>query len=191
MTPTSWLLAPDEPATAVRDELALTGKPPKRPAATLAAPRATISWFGSTTSRRRSAMLRDRAEVSARVTNAMPMAATASRPRSSALTCGRWGEGKPVGIGPTTGTSRSKATTIKMAPITATRTPGMAGSQRRQPRMTAMQPRPMTSAVGSASPSATPRPQARSSGQKPSASMEKPNSFGSWLTTTMMAMPLR
>ena len=43
MTPVSWLFAPVVCATAVRDELALKGKPWKRPAATFAVPRAISS----------------------------------------------------------------------------------------------------------------------------------------------------
>jgi hypothetical protein len=44
----SWVLAPAASATGVRDELLLIGKPWKNPAARLAAPSPTISWFGST-----------------------------------------------------------------------------------------------------------------------------------------------
>ena len=47
-TPVSWVLAPAASATGVREELLLTEKPWKKPAATLAAPSATSSWFGST-----------------------------------------------------------------------------------------------------------------------------------------------
>ena len=54
-TPVSWVLAPAASATGVRDELLLIGKPWKKPAARLAAPRPTISWFGSTGVRRRAA----------------------------------------------------------------------------------------------------------------------------------------
>ncbi|MNT49949.1 hypothetical protein D3C72_1868340 [compost metagenome] len=54
-TPVSWVLAPAASATGVRDELLLTAKPWKNPAARLAAPRPTISWFGSTWVRVRAA----------------------------------------------------------------------------------------------------------------------------------------
>ena len=42
-TPVSWVLAPAASATGVREELLLIGKPWKKPAARLAAPRPTIS----------------------------------------------------------------------------------------------------------------------------------------------------
>ena len=47
-TPVSCVFAPAASATGVRDELLLIGKPWNSPAARLAAPSATISWFGST-----------------------------------------------------------------------------------------------------------------------------------------------
>ncbi|MCY1431637.1 hypothetical protein D9M71_476110 [compost metagenome] len=47
-TPVIWVLAPAASATGVRDELLLIGKPWKKPAARLAMPRPTISWFGLT-----------------------------------------------------------------------------------------------------------------------------------------------
>src|SRR5678809_153420 len=47
-TPVICVLAPAASATGVRDELLLIGNPWKKPAARLAAPRPTISWFGST-----------------------------------------------------------------------------------------------------------------------------------------------
>ena len=47
-TPVSCVFAPAASATGVRDELLLTGKPWNKPAARLAAPSPTISWFGST-----------------------------------------------------------------------------------------------------------------------------------------------
>ena len=47
-SPVSWVLAPAASATGVREELLLTENPWKKPAARLAAPSATSSWFGST-----------------------------------------------------------------------------------------------------------------------------------------------
>ena len=44
-TPVNCVLAPACSATGVRDELLLIENPWKKPAATLAAPRAIISWF--------------------------------------------------------------------------------------------------------------------------------------------------
>ena len=48
VTPVSWLRAPARSATAVREALVLTGKPWKKPAATLAAPMPIISWLPCT-----------------------------------------------------------------------------------------------------------------------------------------------
>src|SRR5262245_59237140 len=69
-TPVSCVRAPAASATGVRDELLLIGMPWKNPAARLAAPRPTISWFGSTGSRMRAAYARDSTLVSANDTTA-------------------------------------------------------------------------------------------------------------------------
>ena len=79
-TPVSWLLAPACSATAVRDALVDTANPWKRPAVMLAAPIATISWFGSTSSPRRAAKLDAVAMVSVRLTRVMPTAPSSSGP---------------------------------------------------------------------------------------------------------------
>jgi hypothetical protein len=50
---------------------------------------------------------------------------------------------------------------------------------------------PITSAARTVSPSATPRTNADASWSSPSASVEKPKTFGSWLTITVSAIPLR
>jgi hypothetical protein len=47
----------------------------------------------------------------------------------------------------------------------------------------------MISAAPFVSPSTTPRTRARASGITPSASMEKPKSLGTWLTSTVSAIP--
>jgi hypothetical protein len=47
----------------------------------------------------------------------------------------------------------------------------------------------MSRATVFVSPSATPRAKARASAITPSASTEKPNSFGSWLSSTVSAIP--
>ncbi|MNL54151.1 hypothetical protein D3C87_1774580 [compost metagenome] len=47
-TPVIWVFAPAASATGVRDELLLMANPWNKPAARLATPRPTISWFGST-----------------------------------------------------------------------------------------------------------------------------------------------
>ena len=53
--PVTCVFAPAASATGVREELLLIGKPWKKPAARLAAPRPTISWLGSTGARSRAA----------------------------------------------------------------------------------------------------------------------------------------
>jgi hypothetical protein len=47
----------------------------------------------------------------------------------------------------------------------------------------------MTSATVFVSPPATPRAKARASGTTPWASVEKPKSLGSWLSSTVSAIP--
>ena len=48
ITPVSCVLEPARSATELREALVLTGNPWNSPAATLAAPIPTISWFAST-----------------------------------------------------------------------------------------------------------------------------------------------
>ena len=69
-TPVSCVLEPAASATGVREELLLIGKPWNSPAARLAAPRPTISWFGSTWVRVLAAYVRDSTLVSANETMA-------------------------------------------------------------------------------------------------------------------------
>jgi hypothetical protein len=56
-------------------------------------------------------------------------------------------------------------------------------------KITSRQATPMSSAARFVSPSARPATKARVSGMRPSASMENPNSLGSWLTRTVSAIP--
>ena len=72
--PVSCDLAPAWSATAVRELLVLTGKPWKKPAATLAVPMATISWSVSTSVPRFDANPADTETVSPTATSVMPMA---------------------------------------------------------------------------------------------------------------------
>ena len=76
------------------------GSPGTSPAATLAVPRAKISWLGSTWSPRLMAMLRDNAEVSASVTKAIPAAAPIRRVTSWIPTCGNGRPRKALGDDP-------------------------------------------------------------------------------------------
>ena len=98
-----------------------------------------------------------------------------------------------MGSGPTTERSyrcaRPNTPTATVAPTTATSTPGILGRHRLNARITTRQATPMISAAVFVSPSTTPRTKARASGITPSASMEKPKSFGSWLSSTVSAIP--
>jgi len=178
----------------VRLVLALIGNPWKRPAAALETPSALISAFGSTRSPSREAMPRDSAVVSVRVTHVRPREARNSGQRSARSTDGIDGDGKPVGISPTTGTpsaTRSNASTATIAPRTAMRTPGTRGQFRATTRITARAARPTVSAqplrrlfdrpvknpsrmTGTVSPPAL-----------------NPHNLAAWLQTMMIASPLR
>jgi hypothetical protein len=95
----SCVRAPAEMATGVRDALLLIGKPWNRPAARLAAPRATNSWLASTTSRRRVASDCDSTVVSATATKAMPNAPPNSSGWSPSRTSGKRERRQPLGRG--------------------------------------------------------------------------------------------
>ena len=105
--PVSWLLAPDCSATAVRELLAETANPWKKPAAMLAEPMPIISWFGFTCSPRRALNEVDRAMVSVSDTSVMPTAATSSGTTSPMSVHGTSGVGSPSGRVPTVPMSRS------------------------------------------------------------------------------------
>src|SRR5919107_1407140 len=135
----SWLRAPAETATGVRDALEEMAKPRKKPAARLAAPRARSSWLGSTVSPRWAARDWDSTVVSATATRAIPRAPLISAPRSARSTAGKAKAGRPSGSTPMTLTpswSRSKAATAAMPTTTATATAGMARQNRLRTRMT-------------------------------------------------------
>ena len=76
-----------------------------------------------------------------------------------------------------------------MAAITATSTAGTFGRTRPRITITAMLNSPMAAAAGTTSPAATPCTNAWVSAMRPSASVEKPNSFGSWPTKIVRARP--
>ena len=192
-TPASWVLAPAFTATGVREALALTEKPPNRPAPMLADPSASSSWFWSIRWPLRPAKVRDRTLVSA-----IEITAIATPPASIAWTSasdtrGTWKLGSPGGNGPTTGTpalaARPSAAVSAVAPRAAMRIPGTCGRQRRQARMTAIDPRPSASAVGFVRPSVTPLPKAIASAGTPSPSALKPKSLGSCPTKIVSASP--
>jgi hypothetical protein len=124
----------------------------------------------------------------------MPKAARARVLRSVMPTWGTAKVGNPDGTSPTTVTpraTRSNDDTATMEPTTATSTPGIFGSQRWNPMITARDARPTTSAAGTVS--LLPTPSRKAFVWLITLPLEplKPNSFGSWLTTTTTAMPLR
>ncbi len=186
-SPVSWLFAPDCSATAVREPLVDTAKPWNRPAARFAVPMPIISWFGSTSSPRRAAKLVDVAIVSVSDTSVIPTAATSSGTTSWTLVHGSSGVGSPCGRAPTVFTSRSNTAVTIVAPTTATSTAGTFRMTRGSRRRTASVARPTTIAVRLRS--SKPSTKARSSSMKPSASVENPQSLGSWPTMIVRASP--
>lgn len=111
---------------------------------------------------------------------------------SSAPIIGKSKAGRPWGRAPTTGTparvDRSSTVTARVAPATAISTPGRRGL-RRSTSITASAPTPSASAAVFVRPASTPCTKARAPPTTPSPSTEKPNSGGSWLTSTVRAMP--
>ena len=99
--PVSWVFAPARSATAVRDPLVLTGKPVNSPAAMLAVPIPTISWFARTSWPVRPANADDVEIVSASETTAIPNAPATSSARSASSTRGIVNGGRPLGSTPT------------------------------------------------------------------------------------------
>jgi hypothetical protein len=190
--PVTWLLAPFSAATAVRDPLVLTGNPWKKPAAMLAAPTPIISRSPSTSDPLRAAKTDAVEIVSANDTRAIPIAPTTRSHRSSSGTIGTVNGGTPSGIGPTTVTpwdSRSKTFVAAIASSTATRTPGTRGSACWKPRIRTRPATPTARDAQIVSPSARPCTNPAASSIRPSASTEKPKSFGSWPTTMVSARP--
>ena len=100
--------------------------------------------------------------------------------------------GRPWGRGPKTDTSalpaKSSVPTIAVAPTTAISIPGMRFLSLRR-KITANVPAPTANAVQFALPPRTASAMAQSFLNGPSPSIEKPNSLGSWLITTVSAIP--
>jgi hypothetical protein len=158
----------------------------------LAAPIPTISRFPSTSSPARAANADEVEIVSVSETTAMPTAPATSRARSDMGTLGRVRGGNPWGRGPTRETprsARSKALATRIETTTATSTAGTLGTSRWSPAMTTRPSRPTASAAAAVSPFASPVAKPAASGMSPSASTEKPNSFGSWPTRIVRASP--
>ena len=192
-TPATWVLAPASAATGVREALALTEKPWNSPAPMFAAPSASSSWFWSTRWPLRPANVRDRTLVSAIEMTAMASAAGQHRRElgerhlrhvEAGQALRQWPDDRHAGAG-----RQAEYRGRAVAPTAAMRIPGIRGCQRRQTRMTAIDPRPIASAVGFVRPEATPSTKARATSGTPSAWTEKPNSLGSCPTKTVSAIP--
>ena len=107
---------------------------------------------------------------------------------------GRAGAGKPFGTGPTTATpwaTSPNAATATVAPTKAMRTAGTFGASALKAKSSTRQASPMARAAALVRPSATPTTNSLRRAGVLSAVTLKPNSLGSWLTTTTTATPLR
>ena len=111
---------------------------------------------------------------------------------SEAWTSGTVSGGNPCGSVPTRSTpccARSNRFAATIETTTAIRTLGTFGSTRWSTNMTTSPSTPIASAAVTVSPSATPLTNALASAMNPSASVENPNSLGSWPTRIVMASP--
>ena len=179
-SPATWLFAPDCSATAVRDPLVDTANPWRNPDARFAAPTPIISWFGSSSSPRRAANADAVAIVSVSDTSTMPTAASINGPTSLNDVHGSDGRGSPAGSEPTVTTpcaSRFQTAETIVAPTTATSTAGIFFVTRGSTRRTTRQVTPTTSAAVTRWSRCAKN--SRTSAPNVSASVEKPNSFGS------------
>ena len=191
--PVTWLLAPDCSATAVREPLAEIAKPWKRPAATLAAPTPIISWFGvdlvaapGGEARRRWRWCRSARRARCRRRRRASVADVAALVHGN----GRHGEalgqradrlhalGREVEHGGDDGGAdhRDEHRRDLRREIRGST------EQERQDARPTTQRRACWSGRG-------PVKNAWTSSMKPSASVEKPNSLGSWPTMMVMARP--
>ena len=128
-----------------------------------------------------------------KATSAMPAAGPARAPTSLHVSPSSAGAGRPCGSAPTTGSasaSPNTAVTI-IERTTTTSTPGTGDFSHLSTKMMTSDPRPKATASGSASPAAMLCTIATTSGQMPSASIEKPSSFGICDTITSSAIALR
>ena len=125
-------------------------------------------------------------------TSEIPIALTSRTGMSSTADDGNEGTGKPWGRMPITSTpcaGRSSTTDSTIETTTATRMPGVLGDTRLRPRMMARLRVPTASAHGFVIPRFWTN--ATASATSPLASVEKPNSLGSWPTRMTTARPAR
>ena len=175
----------------MREPLVEIGNPWNSPANALAAPIPTISWLASTSSPRRAAKLVEVAIVSASDTSVIPIAAASSAPTSLRSTEGICGRGKPCGSEPTVVTPwdvRSNTDTARVERTTVISTAGIREVKRGRTSIRASDARPTINV--SRLRWSSPFTKALTSSTNPSASVEKPNSFGSWPTTIVTPRPI-
>ena len=117
---------------------------------------------------------------------------TSTGPRSSWLSHGTAGPGRPWGRAPSTDrparVSRSNTAAASVAPATATRTPGTRRLPLSMPMTTSVAV-PTARAAPFVSPASSAPANAPMRATGPSPSPPKPNRAGSWLTMTVTAMP--
>ena len=174
----------------MRELLTETAKPWKNPATTLDAPTPIISALASTSSPRRAAKLDAVAMVSVSDTIVMPTAPTMRATASDALVHGRDGVGKPWGNVPTVFTpssARPSRADTTVTPTMATSTAGIRVVIRGSTSRTSSTASPVISVVRLVW--SSPFQNAFSSSTNPSASVENPNSLGSWPTIIVTARP--
>ena len=191
--PVTCVLAPACSATAVRDPLVLTGNPWNSPAPMLAAPIPTISRLPLTSSPARSANADAVAIVSASETSAMPSAPATSVGQVGAADVGHGerrealrqrphqlhavvGEVEQVGGEDRDDDRDQHSRHLRQeAPAGRRSAPGRAARSRAPPRPSRRLDTPSTNACASAI--------------SPLASVENPNSLGSWPTRIVDARP--
>ena len=190
--PVTCVLAPACSATAVRDPLVLTGKPWNSPAPRLAAPIPIISWLPSTSSPDAVGERgRGRDRVGQR--DQRDPERTADQRREVGAVHVRDGERREALRGACRRARRRAARGRTRGRDDRARSPQPArsapGARSLRTMITARPSTPTASAAPTVSPSRRPSTNAAVSSMRPFASVEKPNSFGSWPTRMVTASP--
>ena len=197
-SPVSWVLAPDWKATAVREPLVLTGKPEKKPGGEVGRADAGQLLVAVDLVARRGRRSRPTSRSCRRWRPARCPTAAANSSGMSAESAppGSDGTGKPCGSTPMTSTRRARRGRGRSRGRSPRRPrsgcPGVRGDSRLRPRM--MRQAQQADARAPRGWSGHPRRPGRR--RRPrrrgrSASVEKPNSFGSWPMRMTTASPAR